>query len=179
MTAFLFAFYVIGWLLLDYALVRLITAQVPPKSWRPLLRIALYVVLLPLPVIDEILAKSQFEQLCRESAAIKVDRDSAKGRTVYLAPVESVPAKGTWIPMTLRQWRFEDATTRQPVLSFTAVHASGGMFVRMLPLAEGKLPITFETASCQPAASISTTEMLQEFGLRQIQRSELGNQGAR
>lgn len=50
----------------------------------------------PLPFIDELIGKWQFERLCQENSTIYIAPD-AKGRTVYLAsgtPEEAV--KGTW-----------------------------------------------------------------------------------
>src|SRR3954470_17246136 len=87
------------WLFLAYGLVRLITFKAPRKPWRAPLRVALYLVLLPLPIVDEIVGMMQFRRVCRENSTITVDRAKAAGRTVYRRRLPDVAVKGTWIPM--------------------------------------------------------------------------------
>src|SRR4051812_36896606 len=63
-------------------------------------------LLLPLPVIDEILGKPQFEQLCRENSTIKLDREKALGKTVYLGSATDARIKDTWLPIGMQHWQF-------------------------------------------------------------------------
>lgn len=106
-----------------------ITKRLPESKWRPLIGIALFIMLLPLLLIDEMVGKRQFERLCRENSTIYIAPD-AKGRTVYLAETPDKVAKGTWVRIVLHPWRYVDATTGETIVSYNSFQAGGGWFMR-------------------------------------------------
>ena len=56
--------------------------SLPKVWWVNAIRILVFVVLIPLPLVDELVARPKFEQLCREKALITVDLPNSRGRTV-------------------------------------------------------------------------------------------------
>lgn len=80
----LYFFFLFGvWTVLIAGFSVLVTKMLPKSTWRSLIGIVVFALLLPLVLIDEMVGKRQFEQLCQENSAIYVAPD-AKGRTVYL-----------------------------------------------------------------------------------------------
>jgi hypothetical protein len=146
--------------------------MLPKRAWRFPAALLFFLALIPLPLIDEIVGKRQFEKLCRENAGIHVDRAKAAGRAVYLAEVPFVDATGTWVRVVMRPWRYVDAKTGETVVSYTTLQAAGGRFVHMLPLSEGRVPLTF-SGHCGASGVVDPVKLFKELGITQIQRSEL------
>jgi len=172
MTGIFLLFVSVIWLFIAIFLAKIITTKLPKKWWRMPVRIVLFIALLPLPLIDEIVGGRQFEQLCKENSTIQVDRVAAIGKTVYLANLPDIQIKDTWVPIRLQQWRFLDATTGEPVVSYNILHATGGRFIRMLGISEGNVPLTFESF-CEPGGVVDPLELFRKLGITQIQRSAL------
>ena len=131
--------------------------------------VLLCLALLPMPLIDEIVGKKQFEQLCRENSMIQVDLTKAAGRTVYLADLPDVEIKDTWVRVVLKPWRFVDAGTGEVVVSYNTLMASGGKFVHALPLSEGRVPLSF-AGSCAPANRPASKQAFANLGINYIER---------
>jgi hypothetical protein len=163
-----------AWLAIVVALVYGLTSRVKPASLRAVVAMLVAGVLLPLPLIDEILGKRQFDQLCKDNATIHVDRTTAVGKTVYLAKTADLEVKDTWLRIVLKPWRFVDATTDVPVVSYNTLMADGGRLVRMLGISEGGVPLTFK-GSCEPGGVVDPIKLFGELGVSQIQRSTLVN----
>lgn len=157
------------WLVVATSIAIAVFKRLPERTWRFPVVAILFLALVPLPLIDEILGKKQFEQLCRENATIQVDRSTAAGRTVYLAEVPFLEATGTWIRVVVRPWRYVDAKTGETVVSYNTVQASGGRFVHALPLSEGRVPLLFR-GSCVPADRPASAQDFSELGINYIER---------
>jgi hypothetical protein len=164
------------WLCIAMWLANLITWKLPDRPWGNLACILALVVLFPLPLIDEIAGKMQFEQLCNEYSEIEVNRREAAGKTVYLAPTSEISAQGTWVPIRRKQWRYLDATTDELVVSYNTFHASGGLLVRTLKLWEGDTPMTFD-GYCAPGPNrrLDTLKLMKELNITSIDRDELND----
>jgi hypothetical protein len=138
-----------AWLVIVLALARALTLRIKTASLRSIVTLLVVGVLLPLPLIDEFLGKRQFEQLCKDNAAIQVDRKTAVGKTVYYVPQPSVEVSGTWVRIVMKPQRFVDATTGEVVVSYNELEAVGGRLVQTFGISEGRVPLTF-TGSCGP-----------------------------
>jgi len=149
MTGFLLLFALAIWVAIDTSLSVFVTTRLAGTEWRVPIAIVVFAVLLPLPLIDEIVGGQQFKQLCKENSTIQVDRATASGRTVYFDPQQNVDVKGTWVRVVLQPKRFVDATTGQLVVSYNTLIAAGGRFSQALAISEGGMPITFD-GSCRP-----------------------------
>ena len=136
----------------------------------------LFLVLVPLPLVDEIVGKRQFEKLCSENGTIHMDRSKVAGKTVYLAAVPDTQIKGAWIPVVLKPWRFVDADSGEVLVSYNTLMAVGGMWTRTLRISEGNVPLTFK-GYCEPGGTVDLVKLFKEAGITQIQRSALGQRG--
>ena len=173
----IFLFAVMGvWLVAALSITVFITRKMSWRMGKFLIRASLLIVLIPLPLIDEIVGGRQFARLCKENSTIQVDRANAAGRTVYLADDPDTEIKGVWVPVRLQQWRFVDVTTRSVVVSYNELHATGGIFIRMLGISEGNVPMTFKD-SCAPGGQVNYIELFKELRITQVQRATL-NQGS-
>jgi hypothetical protein len=178
MTGILLLFVGALWLIVAYSLAMLITRVLPATGWRVLVGALLFLALLPLPLIDEIVGKRQFEQLCRENSTVHVDRAKAAGRTVYLADLPHIEIRGTWVRVVSQPWRYLDAKTGEVIVSYNMLQAEGGRFIRTLGISEGGVPLTFD-GHCKPEGLANPAKLLKELGAIQIQRSELGKRDGR
>jgi hypothetical protein len=158
----------IVWLAIALFLAVLMPKRFFNKTWWPLITIMLLVVLIPLPLIDEIIGGVQFKRLCEEHSAIRMNPASAAGRTVYLADLPDVEIKGTWVPVVLTPWQFVDATTREPVVSYDTLHAAGGWLIHAFPLYEGEVPLTF-SGFCAPANRPASADAFKRLGINYIE----------
>ncbi|MBI1890371.1 MAG: hypothetical protein HYS18_06990 [Burkholderiales bacterium] len=168
MTGILLLFVAGIWLGIVIFLTKAIAKKLPEKWWKVPLSILLFLALLPLPLMDEIVGGRQFANLCKENATIQVDREKARGRTVYLNSLPQLVVRGTWIPVKEQLWQFVDATTKEPILSYKSFHASGGMLIRMLGISEGGMPLTFK-GFCEPQNSPASAPAFKEFGINYIE----------
>ncbi|MBE7418531.1 MAG: hypothetical protein HS128_12440 [Ideonella sp.] len=167
MIAFIALLLVLAWaafsLLFAYNVARF-----PKRIWlRGLVGLIAFGILMPFPVIDEILAKPQFERLCRENAEIKIDRASAVGRTVYFEAQPHVELPGTWVQVTRRPMRYVDATTGELVLSYNVLEASGGVLVHLLG-APGKVPLLFRY-TCMPKDPPAGAQAFKALGINYVE----------
>jgi|SRR6266850_8601886 len=151
-------FLAIVWLIVSIALAIYVTRKLPPRWWRVPVGVLLAVVLYPLPVIDSIVGRMQFERLCRENSAIHVDAKAA-GRTVYLAEARKTLVKGTWVPVVLTEWRFVDANTGETVVTYSTLVAGGGFF----RLGDGS------AGSCAPKDQPASAESFRTLGITYIE----------
>jgi hypothetical protein len=169
MTGIYLLFVAFIWMAVVIWLSKISTRNFPMETWRVPVAIVIFAVLFPLPLIDEIVGGRQFEQLCKENSKIRVNKAMAAGRTVYLAEVPFVEVKGTWVRVVLRPWRYLDATTNEPVISYNILMADGGWLVRSMGISSGGVPLTFK-GSCEPGGVVDPVKLRSELQVIQIQR---------
>lgn len=169
MSGFLLIFALILWVVVACFLTKIVARVIPKVWWAYLFLIVLFLALLPLPLLDEILAKSQFEQLCSEYSVFNVDRAKAVGKTVYLAETPDVEIKGTWVRVVRQPRQFVDASTGEVVVSYSGLIAVGGRFIQMLGISEGGVPLTFK-GWCKPGDQYSLDNIFKEMKITLIRR---------
>lgn len=172
MTGIYLLFVAAIWFAVVILLSKIIAQKLPTATWRLPVAVVIFAALLPLPLIDEIVGGRQFEQLCKANSTIQVDRVTAVGKTVYLDQQPDVEIKGKWLRFVLKPWRFVDATTGEPVVSYNTLMADGGQFIQVLGISEGGVPLTFK-GSCEPGGAVDSLKLFSELKVTQIQRSEL------
>lgn len=172
MTGLLLLFIATGWVALTAAAAYAATSGIKDAGFRFGAAVFLIGVFLPLPLINEIIGKRQFEQLCRENDKVQVDRAKAFGRTVYLAESTDIELKYKWLRFVIKPWHFVDATTGETVVSYNTLMADGGLFFRAVRTSEGGVPLIFK-GSCEPSDAVDLMKLFQELNVTQIQRSEL------
>lgn len=168
MTGIFLFFALAVWLLLAVFLTKFFVTKLP-ENWRGMpIRALVFLGLLPLPLTDEIVGKIQFDRLCQENSTIQVDRAKATGKTVYLDSPPDIQIQGTWVPIRLQHWRYVDATTREPVVSYNILHAKGGRFIRALGISEGNAPLLFH-GYCEPGDSVYSRTLFDTYGITYIE----------
>ena len=164
MTGLLLIFVAVIWLVIALFFIAFIASKIPGRVLSLAISIPLFIVLLPMPLMDEIIGGRQFEQLCKENSTIQVDRKTAVGRTVYLAEVVRENITDKWMPMRIERWRFVDATTGELVLSYNILHATRSWF----RITESAYPFTFK-GYCDPKSSPASIETFAEYGITYIE----------
>ena len=170
MTGLFLIFIAFVWIVIALFLALIVASKIPRKvggSWNV---IWIFSLLLPAPLIDEIVGKRQFERLCKENSTIQIDRTKSKGRTVYLAETTNTSVPGTWMPITIQHWQYLDAATDEVVVSYNTLTAQ-----RVFGITESKMPLTFD-GYCAPNGSRRyANDLMSELGITQIERSKLNN----
>lgn len=153
MTGIYLLFVGLIWVALVYWLSKTLTQKLPIATWRIPVALLIFAVLLPLPLIDEIVGARQFEQLCKENSEIQVDKLAAQGQTIYFNPQPHVEIKGTWLKVVSQPHQFIDGRTGKQVVNYNTLLATGGKLIKVLGISEGGMPLTFY-GSCAPTENI-------------------------
>ncbi len=138
---------VLAWVVLCAWTAHSVGALFTDNTLRIELKAVLFVALLPLPVIDELIAKPQFDQLCAQRVMLAVEAAQLRGHPVYLTDVPSEAVPGLMVPVQVSKRVYADDRTRQPLVTFSELHAQGGKLARALGI--GGTPITF-SGHCGP-----------------------------
>lgn len=122
----------------------------------------LFLIIFPLPIIDEIVYKYQFEKLCGEKSTLWIS-DDAKGKTLYYAGSRYHNIDGLWMPVGRLQWEFKDVTTKKNILIFREFSTQGGILARTF----FRGPIFFE-GSCVSKYFGDENELFSKIGVKII-----------
>ena len=150
-----------AWVYLVYRLSRWV-GHFAGQSWlRTTAPTACFVLMLPLPFLDEIIGRLDFRALCEERAVLVVDAARIRGKTVQKVSSQTFPLKR---PIKIEQWtsKYLDATTNEELASITWLRASGGWLSRAFT--ESQKPAIFEDATCHPTLR-DRIERVYEFNL--------------
>ncbi len=140
------------WGALAFLVANRVTRLVQPRLLGVGLGALSFVALMILTVADEIVGGYQFRALCRESVALRIDAEKAKGRTVRVVfePLnEMLPGKAIAIFHSHKSYR--DVVTNEEIASNEWYFAKGGWFIRLLGVSETNDPITFGPSACYPS----------------------------
>lgn len=164
MSGLFLLFIAIVWLIIVLLITVFVAKRMSKTVWQLLVSLVLFLTLLPLPLMDEIMGKRQFEQLCHENSVIHVDRKTAIGRTVYLknVPNENIPS--IWMSIRKERWQFVDVNNDELVLSYNILHATRNWF----RLSESGYPFTFE-GYCEPKSPPATVKAFAEYGITYVE----------
>lgn len=157
------------WLAFVVWLTIYITKKLPIDTWRVPVALVLFAMLMPFPLIDEIVGKWQFEKLCKQNSTIHVDQNSALGKTVYFLPQPSQEIQGTWVRVVLQPKNFIDSKTNESVVSYSILQADGGMLVRLFSISEGRVPLIF-IGSCHPRENVK--DLLKRLNINALDRPQ-------
>ena len=166
MVGLIIVIIVIAWLAIACAIAFIAFRAFSNLIFGTLTAAVLLAVLVPLPLLDEILGKRQFEKLCRDNAVAKFDQAKLAGKTVYLSPEPSSEVEGTLVRISIQRWRFLDAATGETVLSYNTLNAGRRFFIK------GLGPFTFH-GYCAPGGAFNASDLFKELGVTQVQRSQV------
>jgi hypothetical protein len=119
-------FMVIGlWLVLCVALARHIPVWLGVKRFGWVLSVLLVPLLLMLPVIDEVIGKQQFANLCEKRTFLDKS-DASKARHIHRVAPPYTRLPGFWIPIEMRTVKYIDDETNEVILRDDDYHTNGG-----------------------------------------------------
>jgi len=157
-TGFLLIGVLIAWLAVAIALARAFTRGIKAGARRAAAGVVVFALLLPLPVVDEIIGGFQLRAFCREGAVARYDEEKLRGRTVRmrLEPNPGVPSVmqtptrrvGALIPIEEQTEEWIDVATGEVLLSQKAYTARGGLLIRMLGISNDDSPLTIDPRWC-------------------------------
>lgn len=147
MSGLIFVALAVLWIMCVLWFIRKMKLVVPDRAWKGGVGAALVVLLIPLPWIDEIVGGWQFSRLCKDNI-VRADRDSARGRSVYLEikARESVP--GMWVSTWRTSYNYVDVSTGEVIAGFDRLKSDGGRFTPRLDA--GPAPLLFK-GECYPS----------------------------
>jgi hypothetical protein len=153
------------WVWLLFKLSRFIGNAIARGRWAMPMTSLVFLVLLPLPVLDEIIGGFQFRALCKEKAVLKlnVDEASLKGKTVrdVVEPFNK-DVEGTAVGISYSHYSYRDVADGKELLNFAIFRAKGGWLVRTLSGQSDMTPLTFNHSTCSPLPQT-------DFGLKLTQ----------
>ncbi len=146
---------VIGlWIWGVFKFSRWVGGQVAGGRWRGPIAAIVFAVLLPLPVIDELIARPQVEALCREGAVLKIDEQRIKGQRVrYSAEPLNAGVSGTAVPVTYTKSLWRSEQTGDELASRGSYTVKGGFLVRGIGFSESNSPM-FVRSHCAPVVNV-------------------------
>lgn len=144
----------------------------PSRIWQGPVALIVFVAVLPLPLIDELIGSIQFNNICKQHDKIFYDKNFASGKTVFLDQVKHVPLENLSVPVTMDEWRFLDAATNKPVLSYEIFHAGGGKFIRAIGISEGNAPLIFKNR-CEPGGKFDYIEFFRNQKINLVAKSRI------
>lgn len=163
MTGLLFLIVAAAWLWVVIWVAKKMGALLPEGRGSKAAQILFGALLLPLPLIDEVVGGVQFAELCKKNI-VHMNAESLRGRTVYLDYASQTPVKGTWVRVWAYPQRFVDATSGEVVLSYDHLRAEGGALFPGFD--SGHDPLLFK-GECKPPGVFEKT-FLSELGVTRI-----------
>lgn len=163
MIGVLFIFLSVTWVLIAASLAVLATHPLRTLAWRVPIGLILFAALTPLPIIDELVGRAEFERSCQQHAEIVIDAPKTAGRTVWFGGSERTPIKLGVLDSILVRRNFVDAATQEPVYHYVQLNVLGGWIASFT---ESKGPLLFK-GTCQPR-DIDSWE--KSSGIKQISR---------
>ncbi|MDP2811733.1 MAG: hypothetical protein Q8O34_16470 [Rhodocyclaceae bacterium] len=168
MSGIFFFGVVAAWGAVAFYLAKRLARRVQPRFLGIGLGALAFVLLMVLPVADEIVGGYQFRALCRENAVLRIDAGKAKGRTVkeVIDPSNEILPR-TAITIYHTRTSFRDIATNEEIANSDRYIAKGGWFIRMLGVSETNDPITFEPSYCPP--SLGAYAIARKYGFTFIE----------
>ncbi len=107
------------------------------------------------PVVDEVIGRRQFKQLCEKEAVIWLSPNWKSVEAVQVIRHPLIKASSTFIPVDIQRSEYVDAGTGQQFMSKTALHTKGGLLLGTLGLGLGTI------TSCWPKNRDEVSKMVE------------------
>lgn len=139
----------ITWISVSVMLSRWLGRRFRHLTARTAVALVSFVVLLLLPVADELIGMRQFDALCKRGATLTIDAERIKGKTVRVVVDPSwARAESTAIPISYSRYSYRDVTTNNELASYTLYNAKGGWLVHVFGIFEGNEPLILNRSGC-------------------------------
>ncbi len=123
-------------------------AWIEDKTWRLVTQLLTFAVLLPIPLADELMARPQFDAVCRDRAQLTIHIPEALGSATRRRPLKPEPVDGVGLPASSQTWWVLSEQARLVVASYEVVQVRGGWLARWARGTDAE-PVTFR-GRCQP-----------------------------
>lgn len=154
MIGLLFLGLVAAWLVAARWLAIKATRRLLPGKLRLTAVCVITLMLVALPLSDEIVGGFQLRELCEKNAVLHVDAEKIKGKAVRLViDPSNKDVEGTSIRIYYSHLSYRDVATDAEVASYSWYVAKGGWLIRMLSTDNGATPLIIHPSSCSAGLS--------------------------
>ena len=156
----------VGWIIVSILLARRLTSRLKNGLLRAVLMTLAVIVLVALPVADEIIGGFQFRALCRDNAVLKIDAERIKGKTIRVVaePVEGdKDVDNTSIRIYYSRFSYRDVNSNEELATYSRYVAVSGWLVRVLAMGNTFPPLTIHPSTCKPN---NVGDLSKEFGFK-------------
>lgn len=170
MTGLLLLSVVATWVALCRWLSKVIVRRAFPHCpQRRAIELSVFLVLLPLILLDELTAIPEFRRACRNSAVLVIERGAQSGAIVWFGSGESQPRSFGLLAGSVQRWQYVVAGTTTPAFHYHVVSARGGFFIRTLGISATNSPLIFDSP-CAPPEIAELRQWIKVHGMREIAR---------
>ncbi|WP_048441571.1 hypothetical protein [Caenimonas sp. SL110] len=157
------------WFAITIAAAVALTSRLKHRPSRVALAMAVFGLLLPLPLLDELTAKPFFDTLCEEQAVLVLDSPKTDRQRVWFdSGVRTNTSIGLLDSVVYRK-QYVEIETGRLVYHYATVTATGGWLVRLLQLSESNSPLTFGS-TCAPPELSNLNVWLAKHGITELPR---------
>lgn len=158
MAGLIFIGLLMGWFFTARWLAKLLTRSVKNEVLRRLSVAFIVILLLVLPVVDEIVGGFQFRALCKENAVLKIDAEKIKGKTIRVVINPSnKDVENTAVRIYFSSVAYQDTASGENLGSNSVYTAIGGFLIRSLAGGHDMTPLTFHS-TCSGPGNLPTSE---------------------
>lgn len=156
MTGFFVLALAFVWLVIVITLSHRIGRRFTNSTAQTVAALATFAVLLPLPVVDELIGMQQFEALCREGAVLTLGVKTPEGRvTRYSGQPIDERVSGTAIPILRSHIEYHDVVSGELVAKHERYVAKGGVLIHLLGIFENNAPLIIGSPSCSAERGVA------------------------
>lgn len=142
------------WAYISFLGARFLARRIVARLGRRTLMVVLTPVLFLAPIADEIVARFQFDELCkRAEVSFPTGKAPASGTSVK-SVVRSERVLGVAVPIRRSWFSYRDAISEIEVMRFSEYVASGGWLIRLAMRSESPPPMTFQS-TCTPIRGLN------------------------
>ncbi len=157
------------WLAITTAVTLAIATRLKRSPFKHALVFAVFGLLLPLPLLDELTAKPAFDALCEEHAVLVLDSPNIAPRAVWFGSSVRTSFSIGLLDAVVHRKQYVEVATELPVYHYSTVTATGGWFVRTLQISESNSPLTFKS-TCSPPGIASLKVWRSKQGITELPR---------
>lgn len=157
------------WVVIVIFLARRLARFFKPGAVRNIVVALASVVMLALPVADELVSAPLFYKLCEEGTKLKFDPKKIRGKTIFLADnpqprIQVGLLRGYYIP-----WNYVDATTKEELITSNSYHVTGGILIRTLGISATNAPLTMRSY-CASSEEPWQKSFLTRYDIKYVER---------